>query len=366
MIDSKALCRNHSDPSDDFYFDEYDNNDTYDYNEFEVNVPSKTYDSVYLSDYIKDHDLNYKDTTISSSDLEMDSDLQFAIISSLESSHRPLPSKSKESKESKPKKSRKSRRKIKENSFENYWNECTKFNKTLKNKRKSTKKGSVGMSDSQQSQIRKVLREYMRLCHQSQGTHIGVRKSNFSGGTNPFSVGSIYSKLNSIAPQMTFKITPLATARSTDPDALAFHGTPYRNVESIKERGLVVGGTNGVAISNGAAYGKGVYCSPSLQFASGYSGGAIFVCEVSKSPSVRKSGEIWVVPQSQMIKPVLLVEYDGGYLSEHAIPHMTSNWIPKMGSNSIYLFIPSIGPLNTPFKHRSKQRRFSTRPDKII
>merc|ERR1719249_1041 len=163
MIDSKALCRNHSDPYDDFYFDEYDNNDTYDYDEFEANIPSKTYDSVYLSDYINDHDLNYEDTTISSSDPEMDSEFQCAIISSLESSHRPLPSKSKASKESKPKKSRKSRRKIKENSFENYWNECMKFNKTLKNKRKSkenksTKKEPVGMSDSQQSQINKVLR----------------------------------------------------------------------------------------------------------------------------------------------------------------------------------------------------------------
>merc|ERR1711879_531788 len=189
----------------------------------------------------------------------------------------------------------------------------------------------------------------------------GRKRNLIFGGRGPFSVESIYSKLNSIAPSITFEVIPIANTRSTNPDALAFHGTPSRNVESIKTRGLVVGGTNGVAISNGAAYGNGVYCSPSLQFASSYSGGAIFVCEVSTSSSVRKSGNIWVVPQSQMIKPVLLVEYDGGYLSQRAQT--------QLRSNSICLFIPSIGPLNTPyghFKHRSKQRRFSTRPDMII
>merc|ERR1712038_91720 len=211
-----------------------------------------------------------------------------------------------------------------------------------------------------QSRISNLLREYMRLCHQSQGTNPSQKhkgKNSFFGrGMNPFSVGSIYSKLNSIAPSMTFEITPLANARTTDPDALAFHGTPSQNVESIKTRGLVVGGTNGVAISNGAASGNGVYCSPSLQFASSYSGGAIFVCEVSKSSSVRRTGSIWVVPQSHMIKPVLLIEYDGGYLSQPTVP------LDRVPSRSICVFLPSIGPLNEPLKYRNKRRRFSTRP----
>jgi len=359
MVDSKAWCRNHSDPYNDCYLNEYENND-----EFEVNVPSKTYDSVYLSDYIND-------TTISSSDPEMDSDLQCAIMSSLESSHCSSPSKLdelkelKKSKESKSKKSRKSRGKNKENSFENYWNQCMEFNKSLKKKkeRKSKEKKQESNETEQESygksRISKLLREYMRLCHQSQGKNLSHkhkgRNSFFGGGMNPFSVGSIYSKLNSIAPSMTFEITPLANARSTDPDALAFHGTPSQNVESIKSRGLVVGGTNGVAISNGAAYGNGVYCSPSLQFASGYSGGAIFVCEVSTSHSVKRCGNVWVVPQSQMIKPVLLIEYNGGYLSERSVS--------RMGSKSVCVFIPSIGPLNTPCKHRRKRKRFSNRPD---
>merc|ERR1712079_647537 len=224
----------------------------------------------------------------------------------------------------------------------------------------NSKEKSVGMSDSQQSQISKLLREYMRLCYNkntSSSKHSKERNSqHFGGGINPFSVRSIYHKLNSIAPQMDFTVTPLSYSRSRDPEALAFHGTPSRNVESIKERGLVVGGTNGVAISNGAAYGNGVYCSPSLQFASSYSGGAIFVCEVSKSSSVRRTGSIWVVPQSHMIKPVLLIEYDGGYLSQSTVP---SN---RMASHSICVFLPSIGPLNEPLKYRNKRRRFSTRP----
>merc|ERR1712217_565412 len=289
-----------------------------------------------------------------------DTDIQFAIMSSLnlESSHSSLPSKPKVVR----KKSRKSRGKSKENSFENYWTECTKFNQTLKNKRKSKESkekdnSSVGMSDSQQSQIRKLLREFMRLCYNKNTSTSKKRNSHHSaGGSSPFSVRSIYHKLNSIAPQMDFTVTPLSYTRSRDPETLAFHGTPSRNVESIKERGLVVGGTNGVAISNGAAYGNGVYCSPSLQFASSYSGGAIFVCEVSKSSSVRRTGSIWVVPQSHMIKPVLLIEYDGGYLSQSTVP---SN---RMASHSICVFLPSIGPLNEPLKYRNKRRRFSTRP----
>merc|ERR1712241_737233 len=279
----------------------------------------------------------------------------------LESSHSSLPSKPKVVR----KKSRKFRGKSKENSFENYWTECTKFNQTLKTKRKSKESkeskekdsSSVGMSDSQQSQIRKLLREYMRLCYNKNTSTPKKRNSqHFAGGSSPFSVRSIYQKLNSIAPQMDFTVTPLSYTRSRDPETLAFHGTPSRNVESIKERGLVVGGTNGVAISNGAAYGNGVYCSPSLQFASSYSGGAIFVCEVSKSSSVRRTGSIWVVPQSHMIKPVLLIEYDGGYLSQSAVP---LNLVP---SRSICVFLPSIGPLNEPLKYRNKRRRFSTRP----
>merc|ERR1712048_579587 len=99
-----------------------------------------------------------------SSDPEMDSDFQFAILSSLESSHCPSPLKLEESKESQSKESRNcrtSRRKIPENSFENYWSECMEFNKNLKRKeRKSKEKKSIeterdsfGMSDSQQSQI---------------------------------------------------------------------------------------------------------------------------------------------------------------------------------------------------------------------
>merc|ERR1712141_3449 len=231
--------------------------------------------------------------------------------------------------------------------------------KSKEKKSIETERASVRMSDSQQSQIRKLLREYLKLRHQSQDTDStnkkkGRKRNLIFGGRGPFSVESIYSKLNSIAPSITFEVIPIANTRSTNPDALAFHGTPSQNVDSIKARGLVVGGTNGVAISNGAAYGNGVYCSPSLQYASGYSGGAIFVCEVSTSQSVKRCGNVWVVPQSNMIKPVLLIEYNGGYLSERAVS--------RMGSKSICVFIPSIGPLNTPCKHRRKRKRFSTRP----
>jgi hypothetical protein len=43
---------------------------------------------------------------------------------------------------------------------------------------------------------------------------------------------------------------------------VAFHGTNSKNIDSILKNGLFAGGTNGIAISNGAAFGHGIYCTP--------------------------------------------------------------------------------------------------------
>ena len=49
-----------------------------------------------------------------------------------------------------------------------------------------------------------------------------------------------------------------------------FHGTPLGNLRSIAEQGLLVGGTGGGNMSNGAAMGRGIYSTDVLQTALSY------------------------------------------------------------------------------------------------
>lgn len=86
---------------------------------------------------------------------------------------------------------------------------------------------------------------------------------------------------------------------------IAYHGTNSRNLASIAKQGLLVGG-RGCARVHGAAYGAGVYCSPYLSVAKGYSGGdhsPIFVCAVS---NYRNYGSIWVAPSENHVCVSLL------------------------------------------------------------
>eukprot|EP01083_Nonionella_stella_P270475 915942_1 len=88
--------------------------------------------------------------------------------------------------------------------------------------------------------------------------------------------------------------------------AVVFHGTSWRNDESIINNGLVVGGTKGVAITNGAACGHGVYCSPEINTANGYANGSLFVCLVRRE-ACKTSGSIYVVPNDNDILPIYLI-----------------------------------------------------------
>jgi len=79
-----------------------------------------------------------------------------------------------------------------------------------------------------------------------------------------------------------------------------FHGTNNRNDSSILQRGLIVGGTKGVAIAHGSSYGAGIYCSPLLNTASQYAIGSIYVCLVR---GARENGHIWIAPDEAHILP---------------------------------------------------------------
>ncbi|XP_052098298.1 protein mono-ADP-ribosyltransferase PARP6-like [Mytilus californianus] len=106
----------------------------------------------------------------------------------------------------------------------------------------------------------------------------------------------------------------------------AFHGSAVENWHSIIRQGLIVAsGTNKQV--NGAAYGKGIYLSPNAGTSFGYSrmyagGGGkkqsenrsdrflrgdnntlfcIALCEVITWPQLKKSGQIWVCPESDYV-----------------------------------------------------------------
>merc|ERR1712154_569718 len=121
---------------------------------------------------------------------------------------------------------------------------------------------------------------------------------------------------------------------------IVYHGTRSCNDQSIINKGLVTGGTKGVPIRHGAAYGKGVYCTPSLLTASGYQRGSLFVCLV-RHKKCRKSGNIYVVPNDDDILPLYLASfvYSG-----------------SVANNTIFQFKPFWKPLNLNVK-ANKERK---------
>jgi hypothetical protein len=96
-----------------------------------------------------------------------------------------------------------------------------------------------------------------------------------------------------------------ALGRPAKDELLLFHGTPAANFDScvalssyifaiarlitarILERGLHVGGTNGVEIATGCASGVGIYMTESAEGAIGYTKGAdrIFACRGASCPT---------------------------------------------------------------------------------
>jgi len=122
---------------------------------------------------------------------------------------------------------------------------------------------------------------------------------------------------------------------------IVYHGTNSCNDQGIINNGLIVGGTKGVPVANGRAYGTGVYCSPSLSTARSYERGSLFICLV-RTHRCTKSGTIYVVPNDDDIVPLYLSSF--------------SYYGVSIANNTIFRFKPGWKPLNVNIK-ASKERR---------
>ncbi|XP_041368398.1 protein mono-ADP-ribosyltransferase PARP6-like [Gigantopelta aegis] len=121
----------------------------------------------------------------------------------------------------------------------------------------------------------------------------------------------------------------------------AFHGSSIENWHSIIRQGLVVAsGTN--KQMNGAAYGSGIYLSPSISVSSGYSRlgsrgsrtpksmpnsrfltsddiTCIALCEVITSPELKKCSEIWVCPKDCHVCTRFFFVYEDGQVGDNSM-----------------------------------------------
>ena len=96
---------------------------------------------------------------------------------------------------------------------------------------------------------------------------------------------------------------------------VAYHGTSANNIKSILSNGLRVGGSNGIPLANGCAYGQGIYLSPNPKFsgqakyskpvhADGHEYQIMFQVRVkSESINKTKNVDIWTCSNSQDIRP---------------------------------------------------------------
>lgn len=298
--EAKSLCRRHPVESEvDDRFHSYSNDES---DEFDQGTAFNHYQSVFLCDFIEV-------PTVKRRNLKKTSKKNSA-------KHR----------------STESQGKLEENSFERYWIECQSFNKALIHKSTSHRNsGNQVKVESEKERgdrinIAQIVKAYFRA----------------------FDIGSkLPYSLQTLQSMVPFTVTPLRTRGA---GLQAFHGTLTENVDSITKRGLMVGGTNGVSISHGAAYGRGVYCSPSLETASWYSNGAIFACAVQKP---NRFEDIWVITKSEWIKARYLIEFEEGDLFRY-----TPRYCNYIKPGCICLFVPSFGRLNAPQKYRNRQRRF--------
>ena len=104
-----------------------------------------------------------------------------------------------------------------------------------------------------------------------------------------------------------------------------FHGSPSENWHSIVRNGLR--NASGTALQlHGTAYGKGIYMSPSLGTAGGYTAGGKFtvvaVCEVINHDIKKATADIWTVANESYVTTRMLLLYRGrstAYVSGDAV-----------------------------------------------
>jgi len=133
-------------------------------------------------------------------------------------------------------------------------------------------------------------------------------------------------------------MTRLAQLRPAERDvALAFHGTPLQNMQSICERGLLVPDPhrNGIRVAHGSALGVGIYTAQDANYSAGYASSTsttIFACAVlttgavpysfSASAAATAAGRpqpeciggsgVFVLTQEARVCPLFLIDFDNG------------------------------------------------------
>jgi len=252
-------------------------------------------------------------------------------------------------------------------SFEQYWLEMQKYNKKNKQicrikedtmnklnaykvanlfrKRDRTKKGKFEKPKKHTDLMDKKISKYPLLQRHFKGVK-SIKNEFKSQYSNVFNVRLIV-RPKWIKAFFEGKMIKQGKTKNKCPQ-IVFHGTDSKNDQSICEKSLLIGGTKGVTIANGSAYGHGIYCSPCLSVATSYSGGSIFVC-LARFP--QKNGDIWVVGHEKNILPCFLLSYEGGLTS--VINHSVA-----LETNSLWRFVPVFEVLNIKDIHRKWRRKW--------
>ena len=105
---------------------------------------------------------------------------------------------------------------------------------------------------------------------------------------------------------------------------LVFHGTPRANHAGILRQGLVPGGTRGVRVANGSAYGQGIYLGRTLSTSHCYARGdnTIFVCAmVENRHFISSHGNIIVCTAPEFVCPLFLVTVRNRMYGESGFRH---------------------------------------------
>eukprot|EP00051_Salpingoeca_urceolata_P005684 m.75835 g.75835 ORF g.75835 m.75835 type:complete len:590 (+) comp14495_c1_seq3:333-2102(+) len=123
-------------------------------------------------------------------------------------------------------------------------------------------------------------------------------------------------------PALVRKFDDTATKLGDDEEVWVFHGTSSDSVPSIMQNGFLVGG-DGVAIKNGAAFGRGVYTATGPDTPMGYAGSQsrqIILARARRGKCIgghqRFGGDSWVpkenwlvLAKSQQVLPVYVIHY---------------------------------------------------------